>query len=295
MAGTWGLEFEKDRIGLCQVRQTSRGLKVKREAFAPIPPGLLIPSLTDPNVAEEQELTSQLRSLLNKTGWRGGRVVMTVPDLTCRIGYQDFEELKGTPADIRQLLCWRLKDHLPFPVQEARLDYQPLRANGKGTRLLYLLAREAVLGQYETLLATVGLEPTRIITRGVALYRCVKIAGIVGKRLLLVLGPSSLVLIYVEEDVPRLWRVLPWDDQATSQDGNRRAERLLRELEETMTYLEEERGVGAPDGLLLIGGGEEALAESLTKACKVPVHTFDVSRHGLSVDLLAAAGAALLH
>lgn len=289
MLGAWGLEIEKDRMGLCQVRQTSRGLKLKRGDSVPLPAGLLTPSFTEPNVVEEQEFSAQLKSLVEKVGWRRGGVVMTLPDLTCRIGYQDFEEVKGNAADIRQLLSWRLKDHLPFPLHEARIDYQPLpSSNGTGTRLLYLLAREAVLGQYETLVANAGLEPTRVITRGVALYRCAKIAGMGGNKLVIALGPSSLLLIYAEEDVPRLWRVRPWDDQYTSE------ERLLREIQETITYVQEELGAGGPDDLLLIGG-EESLAESLAKASNVPVHTLALSEHGLSGNLLAATGAALLY
>ncbi|MFQ5657719.1 MAG: type IV pilus biogenesis protein PilM [Candidatus Methylomirabilales bacterium] len=289
MLGAWGLELEKDRMGLCQVRQTSRGVKLKRGVSIPLSAGLLTPSFTEPNVVDEQEFSAQLKSLVEKAGWKGGRIVMTLPDLTCRIGYQDSDEVKGNAGDIRQFLSWRLKDRLPFPVNEARIDFQPLPAsNGTGTRLLYLLGREAVLGQYESLVANVGLEPTRIVTRGVALYRCVKIAGMSGKRLLIALGPSSLLLIYAEEAVPRLWRVLPWDDQYTSQ------ERLIRELQETMTYVQEELGAAGPDSLLVIGG-EESLAESLTQAGTVPVHTFAVSQHGLSGDLLAATGGALLY
>ncbi len=61
-----------------------------------------------------------------------------------------------------------------------------------------------------------------------------------------------------------------------------------------MHYLEEELAVGAFDSLLMIGG-EEALADALRKACTFPVQTFEGAGHGLSVDLLAAAGAALLH
>ncbi|MFQ5801935.1 MAG: hypothetical protein ACE5JQ_03445 [Candidatus Methylomirabilales bacterium] len=294
MAATWGLELEKGQIGLCQVRQTSQGLKVQRGVSLPLPPGLLTPSLTELNVAEEEELTAELRSLLNKAGWRGGRVALALPDLTCRVGYQDFEELNGTPSDIRQLLCWRLKDRLPFPAQGARMDYQPLPSGGKGARLLYLLAREAVIGQYETLLANVGLEPTRIISRGVALYRLFKVAGIGGKRLLLALGPSSLLFIYTEEGVTRLWRVLPWDDHGAQQDWRCRAEEMLRELQETLTYLGEEMGAGEPDSLLLMGEDEPLLAESLTKACRLSVETFPSPRDGLRAQFLASAGAALL-
>ena len=295
MLGAWGLEIDTGRIGLCQIRQTSHGLQFKRGASLPLPPGLLTPSLTEPNVTEGQELTSQLRTLLKKTGCRGGSVVLTLPDLTCRTGFQDFEEVKGSSSEMRQLLCWRLKDRLTFPVQEARIDYQPLPSHGNGSRLLYLLAREAVIAQYEDLLVNVGLEPARIVTRGAALFRLHQVAGISGKQLLFAIGPSSILLIYAEQGVPRLWRALPWNGHGDPADPNYQAERLLRELQETLGYLREEMGVEKPDGLLLIGGGEEALAESLTKAYQLPVRTIPERRHGIPVDLLAPAGAALLH
>ncbi|MFQ5848659.1 MAG: type IV pilus biogenesis protein PilM [Candidatus Methylomirabilales bacterium] len=294
MAGTCGLEIDTERIGLCRIRQASRGLTFKRGASLPLPPGLVTPSLTEPNVAEEEALTAELRRLLKKAGWRRGPVVLTLPDLSCRIGFQDFEELGGTPAEMRQLLSWRLKDRLPFPIQEARLDYQPVPSPGNGTRLLYLLTREAIVAQYETVLATVGLEPVRIITRGVALYRLSQAAGIGGKRLLFAPGPSSLVLIYAEQGTAQLWRVLPWDDHGTAQDRIHRAERLLQELRETIGYLRETMGVGEPDGLLLMGGGNQALAETVTKGCQLPVHTMPEPGDGFPVDLLTPGGAALL-
>src|SRR3972149_2065332 len=131
MAGAWGLEIDKGRIGLCRARLTSRGLEVT--------PGISVP-----------------------------------------------------------LPCWRLKSHIPFPINESRIDYQPLPGQGSGTRLLYLLAREAVIAQYEALVASVGLEPTRIIPRGVALYRLPKTSGIGGKRPLPAARPSRPPFSFVE-------------------------------------------------------------------------------------------------
>jgi hypothetical protein len=294
MAGVVGLELEKGRIGLCQVRQTSQGLKLTRGASLPLPPGLLTPSLTEPNVSEEQEFTPQLRSLLKKAGWKGGRVVLALPDLTCRIGHQDFEELKSAPPEIRELLRWRLKDRLPFPAQEARINYQLLPSQENGTRLLYLLAREAVIAQYEALLLQVGLEPTRIITRGIALSRFLTAAGLRGRRLFLALGPSSLVLIYAEEGIPLLWRVLPVDDNGTSEEAHRRAEKVLRELHETVIYLEGEMGVNELDELLVMKGTDLVLIERLMEARQLPVRTLPLPQGVPSVDLLAPAGAALM-
>jgi Tfp pilus assembly PilM family ATPase len=185
LRGAWGLQIEKGQLALCRIRQHSQGLTVKESASHPLPPGLVIPSFTEPNVAEEQVMVAALRRLLKQAGWRRGSAVVAIPDLSCRIGYQDFEELKGTSSEVRQFLSWRMKDRLPFPVQETRIDYQPLRSREDGMCLLYLLAREAVIGQYETLLAQAGLEPTRIVPRGLALHRLLAINGTRGKQLFL--------------------------------------------------------------------------------------------------------------
>jgi hypothetical protein len=294
MAGAWGLEIDKGRIGLCRSRLTSRGLEVTRGVSRPLPSALVTPSFTAPNVAEGQTLSGELRSLMNQAGCKGGPVVLALPDTSCRIGWQDFEALSGTPSETRQLLCWRLKDRIPFPIQEARVDYQPFPGQGSGTRLMYLLARETVIAQYEALIVAAGLEPTRIITRGVALYRLQKTAGIGGKCLLLAPGPSSLAFIYAEEQIPRLWRVLPWDGHDAPADQKHRVERTLREVHTTIRYLADEMGAGKPERLVLMGEGEDTLAESLRGACELPVHVMPERRNGLRGELLAPAGAALL-
>lgn len=288
MFDAWGLEIDEKRIGICQARQSTHGLKVTRGTSLPVPPGLVIPSLTEPNVADEQELASQLRSLLKKANWRWGSIVLTLPDLSCRIGHHDFEELKGTPSDIRQLLGWRLKDRLPFPVQEARIDHQPLPAQRNGARILYLVGREAVIAQYERVLASVGLEPTRIITRGAALYRLQQAVGVSGTWLLVVPGPSSLLFVFAEQGIPHLWRVILWNESY-------QAARLLRELQETIAYLSERMGVRLTEGLILMGTVEDPLREYLGEACRLPVHYAPKSQHGIPADLLVPAGAALLH
>jgi len=308
MTGAWGLEIDKGRLALCQLRRGAHRFEVRRGAAVPLPPDLVTPSLSEPNVTDGDAFTAELRTLMQKASCKGGAVAVAVPDLSCRIGWQDFEEVKGTPAETIELVRWRLKERLPFPVQEARIDCQPLPSQGNGTRLLYLAAREAVLTQYETLLLTVGLEPIRVVSRGVALHRLQRVAGNGGKHLLIAPGPSSLVLIYADQGLPRLWRVLPGDDpgasslhhaqggeqRGTAEDRIARVERIQRELVASLRYLGEETEAGSPEGLVLMGGGDAAVADSLAKACALPVRAMPEPRHGFPPELLVPVGAALL-
>jgi len=48
LRGAWGLQIEKGQIALCRIRQHSQGLTVKESASHPLPPGLVIPSFTEP-------------------------------------------------------------------------------------------------------------------------------------------------------------------------------------------------------------------------------------------------------
>ena len=290
--GVWGLQIDERQLGLCWIRRKVQGLVVQRGGSHPLPPSLLIPSLTELNVVDDKAFISVLRKFLEEAGWRGGSTVVALPDLSCRIGYQDFNEVKGRPAEMRQFLGWRMKDRLPFPLQEARIDYQPLPSQGNGARLLYLLARHAVMSQYESLLAQVGIEPTRIIPQGLALHRLLAIAGIRGKQLFLTPGSSSDVFIYCDEAVPYLWRVLPRGENGSANGPEHRIKRIVRKLHETMTYLEEEMRVGKPDGLVLPAGTEPALTEACKKTCQLPMHIVPVPELRLPVDLLPAAGAA---
>jgi hypothetical protein len=316
MTGAWGLEIDKGRLALCQVRRGAHRFEVRRGAAVPLPPDLVTPSLSEPNVTDGDAFTAELRTLMQKASCKGGAVAVAVPDLSCRIGWQDFEEVKGTPAETIELVRWRLKERLPFPAQEARIDCQPLPSQGNGTRLLYLAAREAVLTQYETLLLTVGLEPIQVVSRGVALHRLQRVAGNGGKHLLIAPGPSSLVLIYADQGLPRLWRVLPGDDpgasslhhaqggetsagsvepqRGTAEDRIARVERIQRELVASLRYLGEETEAGSPEGLVLMGGGDAAVADSLAKACGLPVRAVPEPRHGFPPELLVPVGAALL-
>jgi hypothetical protein len=68
----------------------------------------------------------------------------------------------------------------------------------------------------------------------------------------------------------------------------------VREIHETITYLEEEMRVGQLDGLILLGEIEPAFTEALEKACDIPIQTVTVPRLSLPVELLPSAGAALL-
>ena len=125
-----------------------------------LPAGAVRPGPSDLNIAEIGPVREALRAVLEASGYRGRSVSLLLSDAVCRPAILDFETLPASRRLAMDLVRFRLKKTLPFPVEEARLSVSTLPA-AKGRRVLAVAAREQVIAQYEELLEelrlTVGL------------------------------------------------------------------------------------------------------------------------------------------
>jgi Tfp pilus assembly PilM family ATPase len=87
---------------------------------------------------------------------------LSLPDGVFRVLTLEFDELPGKEADRERLIRWRLEKGAAFDITDTVLRYQVLRRQGKGMTVLASVAKQAVIGQYESLLGELGLEPWSI-------------------------------------------------------------------------------------------------------------------------------------
>jgi hypothetical protein len=118
------------------VALTSQGRRARRD----LPPGLLVPGATSPNIQSVSEVARLASEMIDELGVRGAAISVLLPDLAV-VSAVLPPERSLTMRDIASELAPRLG----FPLSEARYDFW---RGGKG-EVLAAAVREVVVRQYE--------------------------------------------------------------------------------------------------------------------------------------------------
>ena len=270
----WGLEITSDAMRICQAGLRKGRVAIRRQDEIPVDPGLIRPSLKDANLPNLPPLAEALRLQARRLGCRGW-VRLALPDPLFLLRSLVTDELPADPAAARKFLGWQLRDQLPFPVEEVRLDFLPAVPGTDGRlRVTCLIGRTHVLSEYEALLERAGLRASVLDAHSMALAQSAS-AFLAAKTVaLLSASGGHVTLLVLQEGRPRLWRILPLD-LAPGGDG---AVRLNREIADSLTFFRESEGVGPPERLFVHGGKPWAAetAAALADWLENPVSILDL-------------------
>ena len=291
----WGLEIGPETVRLCRATLRGGRLQVQRRLELPVPPELIQPSLKEANVREPARLVALLTEVRHKARV-GGWLRVALPDAVFIMRSVTSDQLPEQRDDARRLLRWQARDLLPFPVDEARLDYVPLAPGADGRqRAVCLVARERVLAEYEAALAQAGLRVAVLDAQTIALAQAAGPALRDGPAALLAVNGTRTTLLVVHEGLPRFWRQLPGgrDSWADGSEG-----RLLREVADSLTFCQEAERTGPVKQVVVSGLGRLGgkLSTHLTDWLGIPTARLDLAtalRASGDPDDLAAWGAAL--
>jgi len=117
-----------------------------------------VPSLTAPNVHNQQVVMSALQRVFERTG-NPRRVGLIVPDLVAKVSLVRFEHVPARTADLDQLVRWQVRKAAPFPIDEAQVSYVPGFKAADGQEFVVSLARRSVIEEYEGLCTAAGAHP----------------------------------------------------------------------------------------------------------------------------------------
>jgi len=270
----WGLEIASDAIRICRAGLRRERAEIRRLDEVPVDRGLIRPSLKEANLPNTPALADLLRQQARRVGCRGW-VRLALPDPLFLLRTVATDELPADPAAARQFLGWQLRDQLPFPAEEARLDFLPAGPATDGRlRVTCLIGRTRVLSEYEALLERAGLRAAVIDAHSVALAQSASAFLATKTVALLSAAGGHATLLVVQEGRPRLWRILLLDP-ASGGDG---AVRLIREVADSLTFFRESEGVGPPKQVFVHGGKPWAAetAAALADWLESPVSILDL-------------------
>ncbi len=150
-------EISRQAVSLVRLDSKHSNL-IDRFAVIPLPQGLIVPSLTKPNIASVPEFAAVLKTAIAKAEVKSVKVSLAIPDASAKSAIHIMDTLPPSENDKQQLLKWKLKKAVPFNVEEAHLSYWERKTiNGKHVLLTVCICRE-VLNQFEEVFQKMGIQ-----------------------------------------------------------------------------------------------------------------------------------------
>jgi len=159
-------------------------------------------------VQDEEIITNALRLMWTTQNFKSKNVVLGVNNQQIVVREIDLPNLG--PKERRQALPFQVREVVPFPVEEALLDFYPLEHNPDGLTthgLLIAVPKEGVLASVRAV-EKAGLRVGRVDLASFAALRASTAAGPTAQAVV-DLGAQATNLIVFSEFAPRIVRTIP--------------------------------------------------------------------------------------
>jgi type IV pilus assembly protein PilM len=287
------LEVRASGVGVVRTRRDGRAVVLAAASQVELDPEVLLPSLTQPNLADPARFRVACRSALERAGvLDGAPIALVLPDPVARVAVIPANELVGRPSEVDDLVRFRLRKSLPFDVREARVAH--VRSSRAADPVIVVAALGSVLDGYEEVCRSLGLEPGLVELSGLALCRSAFAPGLTGDRLLVNWDEGYATLVLVRDGWPVLARTLTGPMVASPAE-------MAREAAQTLMYARERLGSPGLEQVVVRAAGRSGAdaADVLEEPLGVRPETIDPWRAlgtadaGPAAQALAGAAACL--
>ena len=142
-----GIEIAVDRVTGVVL---DRGRRVAAAVSRPLPPGALSPAANAANLVEPDTVGGVVREVREALPGAPRRVALVVPDSAAKVSLLRFEKAPSRPAELEQLVRWRVRKTTPFRIEDAQVACAPgARVDGGGREFIVSLMRRDIVEEYE--------------------------------------------------------------------------------------------------------------------------------------------------
>jgi type IV pilus assembly protein PilM len=269
------LHVSERALALSSVGWRSDGRPYLQSYFlAELAEGSVRPGLISSNLKDREGLGRTLGTLTSESSVEIRRIGLVLPDIVARVQLLEQESLPARRKEALGLIRWKLRRGLPFPPEEAHLDYLFLpSSNGAPASTLAAVMRRRVLDEYEAFARRLGTRPAAVTLESLALQALY--APLAAREIeagqdwgLLTSGSWGFTLLLFRGQRLLFWRTKPRSGAAGVEAV------FLRELGPSVEYYRTRLG-GTGMSLLLLaaesGGVTQELLESVANTARTRV------------------------
>ncbi len=179
--------------------------RLRSIGVASLNPDTVVPLVNGPNIGDPADLSRALQTVAGSIANGTTRFGLLLPDGAARVSILSFETLPEDRKEAHALMRWRMKEALPFPLEEARISHQVVVQQAEGIEVLAVAAKSSVLAEYERALEQVNGGPALVLPATLALLPLLPETEGAGQ-LLVHLCSGSITTAVTAGSRLRLWR-----------------------------------------------------------------------------------------
>jgi type IV pilus assembly protein PilM len=138
-------------------RWTQRGGSLDSFAVEPLPPGAIVPSAVESNLANVAAVRAAMGRVFARLRAKGHDVALLIPDPVIRVFVLHFDEFPRAASEAVPMLRWKLKKSVPFESEETLVSYMRQAPRDEGVDVVTGLARLRIVREYEMLAESAGM------------------------------------------------------------------------------------------------------------------------------------------
>jgi type IV pilus assembly protein PilM len=255
----------------------------KLESFAmePLPPGAILSSPVEVNIAQPEEVRSVFSRVLNRVPAREEGIVLLIPDPVVRVFILPFDNLPRRADEALPLLRWRLKKSVPFDVDETVVSWTRQGGREGNLEVVAAVARQRIVREYEEIVKSANLNAGVVISSTLAALPLIDERG---AAILVRMSGRTLTTVIVRENNLCVYRSTELAGDAQTLEP----QAILDEIFPAIAYYQDTWG-GMVDRAHLSGLGarQEIFRRALSEELKCPVASLAESEGALHLDTSA--------
>lgn len=198
-----GVSIGPDQVAVAAVSKRrpasiSSPLRLTGVAVEPVPPGLIEPRFTEPNIKDPDRLSGLLKQALATAGLlRPRRWSLAIPRQATRTFILQLETAPKRKKELAEILQWRIEQLLEVSMSELTASFQRLRPTNGHERYLVVAAVNEVLASYEAVLAPLKIQAGFVVPDHLAESAWLWLDGRDRDALLITASESEVTLIFL--------------------------------------------------------------------------------------------------
>jgi type IV pilus assembly protein PilM len=244
----------------------------------PLPPGSLVASPVEVNVAKPDAVRSVLRRLLSGVPARGQGLTLLIPDPVVRVFILPFESLPRRSDEAVALLRWRLKKSVPFDMDETVVSWMRQSGRDGNLEVVTAVAQQRIVREYEEIVESLDSNATIVLSSTLSTLPLLEERG---STLLARMSGHTLTTVIVQGGSLCVYR----STEMAAESATLAPLAVMDEIVPAIAYYQDTWG-GALDRVRLSGFGarEDLFGQALAGELKCPVGALSESDIASQMD-----------